>query len=339
MIVQENVSLKNYNTFGIDVNARYFASVSSVDQLRELLGDKTYSNPFVIGGGSNMLLTKDIDRLVIHLNFRGIEVINDSYATNEILLKVAGGENWHELVLYTVENNFGGIENLSLIPGNVGTSPVQNIGAYGVELKDTFYECEAIHRERLEKRIFSLGDCAFGYRDSVFKNELKDQYIITSVTFRLTKRHHNINIAYGAISDTLLEKNISTPTIQDISNAVIEIRQSKLPDPKKIGNSGSFFKNPVITQKRFTELRKDFSEIPFYPIGDKKIKVPAGWLIEQAGFKGKRFGDAGVHDKQALVLVNYGEATGQEVWNLALEIQNTVEKMFGIKIVAEVNVI
>ena len=339
MTVQENVSLKAYNTFGIDVNARFFASVSSVQQLQELLGDARYPNPFVIGGGSNMLLTQDVNRLVIHLDIKGISLIDDSFSKNEVLLKVAGGENWHEFVLYCVAHNLGGVENLSLIPGNVGTSPVQNIGAYGVELKDTFYECEAVHRDTQEMRVFTLEDCAFGYRDSVFKNELKDAYVITSVTFKLTKSNHNINTDYGAIFDTLKAKEITAPTLKDVSDAVIAIRQSKLPDPKKIGNSGSFFKNPVISQAQFTQLRKVHTEIPFYPIGNEQIKVPAGWLIEQAGFKGKRFGDAGIHDRQALVLVNHGNATGQEVWAVAMKVQAAVEEKFGIKIVPEVNVI
>lgn len=338
-MIQENVSLKDYNTFGIDVNARFFASVSSMAQLKALLGDPAYPDPFIIGGGSNMLLTKPIDRLVIHLDLKGIEVVEESFLNNEVLVKVAGGENWHTFVLYCVAKNLGGVENLSLIPGNVGTAPIQNIGAYGVELKDTFYECEAVHRQSQEVRIFSLQECAFGYRDSVFKNELKDQYIITSVTFRLTTKDHQFRTEYGAIFDTLKAKEIVTPTLKDISEAVITIRQSKLPDPKKIGNSGSFFKNPVISQAEFTALRKTHTEIPFYPVGNEQIKVPAGWLIEQAGFKGKRYGDAGVHDKQALVLVNHGNATGAEIWSLAMNIQASVLGKFGIKIVPEVNVI
>ena len=339
MQVLENVSLKKYNTFGIDVNARFFASVSSIKELKDLFAHEAYPNPFVIGGGSNMLLTKDVNKLVIHCDLKGITIVNDTFSDNEILLKVAAGENWHEFVLYCVNHDFGGVENLSLIPGNVGTSPIQNIGAYGVELKDTFNSCEAVHRVTQEERVFTLEDCAFGYRDSVFKNELKDQYVITSVTFKLTKKNHKLNTEYGAIYDTLKAKEIITPTLVDISNAVIAIRQSKLPDPKKIGNSGSFFKNPVISQAAFTALRKKHTEIPFYPIGDEQIKVPAGWLIEQAGFKGKRFGDAGVHDKQALVLVNHGNATGREVWGVAMKIQAAVHEMFGIKIVPEVNVI
>lgn len=339
MKIQEHFSLKDYNTFGIAVLARYFVSVSSVSELKEVLSLEEYRNPFIISGGSNMLLTKDIDRLVIHLDFKGMEIVDDSFSKEEILLKVAGGENWHEFVLYCVENNLGGVENLSLIPGNVGTSPIQNIGAYGVELKDVFHSCTALQRESLEETIFSLEDCAFGYRDSVFKNSLKDNYIITAVTFKLTKENHILHTEYGAIYDTLVERGIDIPTIKDVSDAVITIRQSKLPDPKEIGNSGSFFKNPVIPQEVFTRLRENFPKIPFYPVAEGKVKLPAGWLIEQAGFKGKRFGDAGVHDKQALVLVNHGNATGAEIWNLALKIQRTVEETFGLRIEPEVNVI
>lgn len=338
-MIQENVSLKAYNTFNIDVNARFFASVSSIDQLKTVLADPAHPDPFIIGGGSNILLTKSIDRLVIHLDLKGIDVVHNSFSSNEVLVKVAGGENWHSFVVHCVVNKLGGVENLSLIPGNVGTSPIQNIGAYGVELKDTFYECDAVHRKTQETKTFILEDCAFGYRDSIFKNELKDQYVITSVTFKLTTKNHQLRTEYGAIYDTLKARGIQTPTLKDISDAVIAIRQSKLPDPKKIGNSGSFFKNPIISQEEFTELRKTHVEIPYYPIGNKHIKVPAGWLIEQAGFKGKRYGDAGVHDKQALVLVNYNNATGAQIWALAMKIQASVLEKFGIKIVPEVNII
>ncbi len=339
MQVQENVSLKKYNTFGIDAKARFFASVTSVDELLVLLKDKKYPDPFILGGGSNMLLTKNIDRLVIHLHNKGMKMIDDNFSNTEILLKVAGGENWHEFVLFCVNNNYGGVENLSLIPGNVGTSPIQNIGAYGVELKDTFYECTAVHRKTFEEKIFSLEDCNFGYRDSVFKNEIKDQYIITSVTFRLTKKNHTLRTDYGAIGDTLKSREITSPTLKEVSNAVIEIRKSKLPDPNKIGNSGSFFKNPIISQVEFTALRKLHTDIPYYPIGSDLIKVPAGWLIEQSGFKGKRYGDAGVHDRQALVLVNYGDATGNEIWNVAMKVKHGVKQKFGITIEPEVNIL
>lgn len=334
----KGVSLQQFNTFGIAVNAAAFVSVTSVEQLQEIVKDGESQDYFVLGGGSNMLLTKDIDKTVVHVAIKGFKKLPLENTHNEVLLKVAGGENWHDFVCYAIKNNLGGVENLSLIPGNVGTAPIQNIGAYGVELKDVFHSCEAVSRQDGSLRTFSLEDCEFGYRDSIFKGALKDRFIITSVTFKLTSKDHNINTAYGAISDTLVAKGISNPTIKEVSDAVIEIRQSKLPDPKEIGNSGSFFKNPTINQAAFTALRKQFPEVPYYPVASDVIKVPAGWLIEQAGFKGKRFGDAGVHDKQALVLVNHGNATGEEIWALAMKIQKAVKEMFGLEIVPEVNV-
>ncbi len=336
--MRQKVSLQPYNTFGIDVNAFQFQSVTSIEDVQELLRETPEENVFVLGGGSNMLLTKDIEKTVMHIALKGYEVVDANFEENELLLKVAGGENWHDFILYCIERNYGGVENLSLIPGNVGTSPIQNIGAYGVELKDVFYSCQAVSRRTGELKVFTLEDCGFGYRDSVFKNELKDQFIITSVTFRLTKKDHKINTDYGAIYDTLKAKGITEPTIKDVSDAVIAIRQSKLPDPKKLGNSGSFFKNPTINQATFTALRSKFPDVPYYPVGSDSIKVPAGWLIEKAGFKGRRYGDAGVHDKQALVLVNHGNASGQEIWSLALRIQNKVQDLFGLKIIPEVNV-
>ena len=338
MSEQKKVSLKEYNTFGIDVQAVAISSVTSVADLQRIIQEKDPSELFVIGGGSNMLLTKDIDKHVVHIHMKGYTVVDLPCGENEILLNVAGGENWHDFVLYCIDKGYGGVENLSLIPGNVGTAPIQNIGAYGVELKDVFYECEAVSRANGEIKTFSLEDCAFGYRDSVFKTLLKDQYVITSVTFRLTTKEHKVKTAYGAIADTLKAQGIVAPTIKDVSDAVIKIRQAKLPDPKKIGNSGSFFKNPVISQATFSALRKQYPEIPYYPVGSDQIKVPAGWLIEQAGFKGKRFGDAGVHDKQALVLVNHGNASGSEIWNLALKVQDAVKEKFGLTITPEVNV-
>ncbi len=334
--MKTGISLQAYNTFGIAVKAAGFVSVTQVSQLQELLGKE--QDFFILGGGSNMLLTQDINQTVLHIALKGFQLVEGPVGANELLLQVAGGENWHDFVLYCVANNLGGVENLSLIPGNVGTAPIQNIGAYGVELKDVFHSCEAVSREDGSLRSFNLEECKFGYRDSIFKGELKDKYIITSVTFKLSKDSHKVNTAYGAIADTLKAKKITTPTITDVSDAVIEIRQSKLPDPKQIGNSGSFFKNPTINQARFTELRKQFPDIPFYPVATDKIKVPAGWLIEKAGFKGKRFGDAGVHDKQALVLVNHGKATGAEIWELAIRIQKKVKEIFKLEIVPEVNV-
>lgn len=284
-----------------------------------------------------MLLTRDIDALVMHINLKGIRVVEEDAET--ITLKVMAGENWHDLVLWTLERGYGGLENLSLIPGNTGTAPIQNIGAYGVELKDVFVACEAMDIKNQELVAFSKEACKFGYRDSIFKNEAKGKYIITSVKFRLTKEGHQLNTLYGAIEDELRAMDIVTPTIKDVSNAVISIRSKKLPDPKKIGNSGSFFKNPVISKKTFEKFLKDYPNAPFYDLGNKEYKIPAGWLIEQCGLKGKRLGDAGVHDRQALVLVNHGNATGEEILRLSEKIQEAVKAKFGILLSAEVNII
>jgi UDP-N-acetylmuramate dehydrogenase len=336
MQVVTQQSLKNYNTFGIDVLAKKFISVQSVYELKQVLSQHPQEPIFLLGGGSNMLLTQAVDSLVIHLDIKGISVVSENEET--VHLKVMAGENWHEFVQYCIENNFGGIENLSLIPGNTGTAPIQNIGAYGVELKDTFVCCEALHTKTQQLRTFNKTECKFDYRNSVFKNELKGDYIITSVTFQLTKKNHILHTGYGAIKEQLALKNVENPTIKDVSEAVIAIRQSKLPDPAKLGNSGSFFKNPVISAEEFQQFRTDNPEAPFYEISPTQFKIPAGWLIENAGFKGKRFGDAGVHKNQALVLVNHGNATGAEIWELALKIQKKVKAQFNIYIEPEVNV-
>ncbi len=336
MKIEIDYSLKNYNTFGIDVKAAKFIEVCTIEQLVDVL--KTFPEPkFLLGGGSNMLLTKNIDALVIHLNLKGkhIEKQDDSFAW----VRAEAGENWHEFVLFCIENNLGGIENMSLIPGNVGTTPVQNIGAYGTEIKDSFVSCEAINLETFELEEFSNSDCNFGYRESIFKHEKKDKYIITSVLFKLTKKNHQINIDYGDITKQLAENHVTNPTIKDVSNAVIAIRKSKLPDPKELGNSGSFFKNPIISKQQFDTIYIKFPQMPHYHLANNMVKVPAGWLIEQAGFKGKRFGDAGIHKNQALVLVNYGNATGSEILAVARDIQNTVLEKYGIAIEAEVNII
>ena len=333
MKIQQNISLKQYNTFGIDTTAKRFVSVNSLNELTEVLNIE--KDIFLLGGGSNMLLTSNITKLVVHLNLKGV-IVNDT-EKDVVYVTAEAGENWHEFVLWCISQNYGGLENLSLIPGNVGTSPIQNIGAYGVEIKDTFHQLEALEIKTGNTKIFKNKACNFGYRNSIFKNELKDKYIIVNVTFKLTKNNHKTTTSYGAIS-TLLEK-IKSPTIKDISNAVIAIRQSKLPDPKEIGNSGSFFKNPVITTNLFKLLKKNYPEIPHYIVSNNEVKIPAGWLIEQCGFKGKRFGDAGVHTKQALVLVNYGEATGQEIFNLAKKIQQKVKDTFNINLDIEVNII
>lgn len=337
MELHENFSLKNFNTFGIEAKAKKFVAVHSIADLRSILEQYPNEEKFILGGGSNMLLTKDIDALVIHIDLKGKKIIKED--DNYVWVESQAGENWHEFVLWTIDQNFGGLENMSLIPGNVGTTPVQNIGAYGTEIKDTFVSCEAMKISNQEMKTFSKEDCHFGYRESVFKNEVKNQYIITSVVFKLTKQNHKINISYGDIALQLSNKNIQNPTLKDVSNAVIAIRQSKLPDPKELGNSGSFFKNPIILKTDFEKIHQKFPEMKYYEVSDTEVKVPAGWLIEQAGFKGKRFGDAGIHKNQALVLVNYGNATGQEILDVAKTIQASILETFGITIEAEVNII
>lgn len=337
MNILENISLKPYNTFGIDVTAKSFVEISTLLQLQKVLQLSAFTNRFIISGGSNMLLTKDIDSLVILINLKGISIVDES--DDEVIIKAMAGENWHELVLWAIEKGYGGIENLSLIPGNTGTAPIQNIGAYGVELKDVFVACEAMNIETHELEEFSKEACQFGYRDSIFKNAAKGKHIITSVLLRLTKRNHKLLTFYGAIENELQKSGVIHPTIKNISDVVVAIRKSKLPDPKEIGNSGSFFKNPIISRKTFKRFQKKNPQAPYYELENGQFKVPAGWLIEQCGFKGKRFGDAGVHEKQALVLVNYGNATGEEIWNLALKIQSEVKDKFQITIEPEVNII
>ncbi|WKW47632.1 UDP-N-acetylmuramate dehydrogenase [Myroides sp. JBRI-B21084] len=336
--MQHNQSLKNYNTFGINAQATAFVTITSVNQLKNVITTNNNKLPlFILSGGSNMLLTKNIDALVLHIDTKGVEIINED--DHFVWIEAQAGEVWHEFVLQTIDRNLGGLENLSLIPGKVGSSPIQNIGAYGVEIKDTMHSLTALNLETLETETFLNTNCEFGYRESVFKSKLKDKYIITSVTFKLKKAPHELHTTYGAIQQELDFKGITTPTIKDVSNAVIAIRQSKLPDPKEIGNSGSFFKNPVISIDLYEQLIKKNANIPHYPVNNLQVKVPAGWLIEQAGLKGYRKGDAGVHTKQALVLVNYGNATGQELINLAKYVQETVFNKFGIEITPEVNII
>jgi UDP-N-acetylmuramate dehydrogenase len=337
MEIQNNISLKKYNTFGIEAKAKQFIPVHSTDELKVVLEENKAQKKFILGGGSNMLLTKDIDALVIHIDLKGKKIIKEN--EDFVWVESQAGENWHEFVLWTIDQNFGGLENMSLIPGNVGTTPVQNIGAYGTEIKDTFVSCKAMTIENQEMKTFIKEDCHFGYRESVFKNEAKNQYVITSVVFKLTKHNHKINISYGDITAELAKNSITNPSLKDVSNAVIAIRQSKLPDPKELGNSGSFFKNPILLKSDFKKIHQQFPEMKYFDISDTEVKVPAGWLIEQAGFKGKRFGDAGIHKNQALVLVNYGNATGQEILNVSKNIQETIFKTFGIHIEAEVNVI
>ena len=333
MKIQQNISLKQYNTFGINAIAKRFVTVNSLKDLTAIIALE--KDVFLLGGGSNMLLTSDIEKLVLHLNLKGI-IVNDT-EKDSVFVTAEAGEDWHQFVLWCVSQNYGGLENLSLIPGNVGTSPIQNIGAYGVEIKDTFQQLEAVEVATGNIKTFSKEECNFGYRNSIFKNELKEKYIIVSVTFKLTKTNHILNTSYGAIN-TFLEE-VRNPSIKDVSDAIIAIRESKLPNPKEIGNSGSFFKNPVISKGKFILLKEKYPEVPHYIVSENSIKIPAGWLIEQSGFKGKRYGDAGVHTKQALVLVNYNNATGKEIFELAQKIQKKIKTMFNINLDIEVNII
>ena len=347
MQVQENISLKGCNTFGIDAMARYYGVFQSASTLNELVTQVpamagTKLQTLVLGGGSNILFTKNFDGLVMKNQVKGIEKIQED--ADYIYVKAGAGENWHALVLHCIKNNWGGLENLSLIPGCVGASPMQNIGAYGVEVKDVFHQLTAFHLQEKCNYTFSQKDCAFGYRDSIFKNKYKDQFAILSVCFRLNKKPV-FNTSYGAIEQEIEKMGVKELSIGAISKAVINIRSSKLPDPKEIGNAGSFFKNPLITKERFLSLRDQYPEIPGYENADGSVKLAAGWLIERCGptynasWKGYRVGDAGVHSKQALVLVNYGSATGQEVYELSENIVQTVQEKFGIALEREVNIL
>ncbi|RZJ42013.1 MAG: UDP-N-acetylmuramate dehydrogenase, partial [Chryseobacterium sp.] len=335
--MQENFSLKAYNTFGVDAKAKYFTEVHSVEELtKSLKPSNSQTLPLLfLGGGSNVLFTQDFNGIVIQLDLKGIS--EEIISNNEVLVTAKAGENWHEFVLFCLNKNYGGLENLSLIPGNVGTSPMQNIGAYGTEIKDIFASCKVLNLETLEVEEFDLKKCRFGYRDSIFKQEGKGKYVILDVTFKLTKENHLIKTEYGAIQSELENLNIQNPTIQDISKAVINIRQSKLPDPKVIGNAGSFFKNPTIPLAQFEDLKKRFENIQGYPNGDF-VKVPAGWLIEQCGWKGKQIGNVASHQLQSLVIINAtGNATGKEIFDFSTMIIDSVKEKFGIELEREVN--
>jgi len=335
-VIEKNISLKPLNTFGMHVVAKEFASIKSKQDLAKIL-NTNLSNLLVLGGGSNILLTKDVNALVLHINIKGIEIV--SVYENNVRVRVAAGENWHEFVSWCLGKNYGGIENLSLIPGNVGTAPIQNIGAYGVELKDVFISCEAMNIQTQELRTFNKEECDFGYRNSIFKEELKGQYIITSVIFELSSLQHVIKKKYGDIESELKNNGIENPTIQDISKAVISIRNSKLPNPKVLGNSGSFFKNPMISCVQFQLIKNKFPKIPHYKVSETTVKIPAGWLIETVGFKGKTFKNYGVHNKQALVLVNYGNASGKDILELSKKIQEAILIVFDIVLEIEVNIL
>jgi UDP-N-acetylmuramate dehydrogenase len=337
--IDEHVGLKSYNTFGIDATARYFCQITSEDQFKSLLQTDLYKNEkvLILGGGSNILFTKDFDGLVVKTDIKGIHIVDENDET--VSIKAMSGEIWHELVVHCVNHQWGGIQNLSLIPGTTGAAPIQNIGAYGVEVKEVVKEVTGIDRINGDEKTFQNNECAFGYRESIFKHQLKEKFFISSVTLSLTKKNHIINTNYGAIKDTLKEMNIIEPTLKSISDAVIHIRKSKLPDPTHVGNAGSFFKNPTISLLHYQSLQKLYINIPGYHSVNQEVKVPAGWLIEQCGWKGKRLNDIGVHAQQALVLVNYGNGNGKEIFQLAMNIISSVKEKFNIILSPEVNII
>jgi UDP-N-acetylmuramate dehydrogenase len=346
MQIHENLSLKQYNTFGIDVKAKYFADFSSASQLQEILMYMHQLAPrinkLILGGGSNLLFTADVNALLLKNGVPGINVAkqNDEF----VFVKVGAGVNWHSLVQYCVQQGWGGVENLSLIPGNAGASPMQNIGAYGVEIKDVFEELEAYHLNDKTIVKFSAADCAFGYRESVFKHKYKGQFVIVSVTYKLRK-NPLFNTSYGAINQELEKMGVKELSVAAISQAVINIRSSKLPDPKVIGNAGSFFKNPSVSKEQYDQLKNEFPSLVAFTNPDGTMKLAAGWLIEQCGpqdsvsWKGYRKGDAGCHTKQALVLVNYGTATGKEIYDLSEDILESVKQKFGVELEREVNIL
>lgn len=336
MEILHNYSLKFYNTFGINVYAENFIQVNNLDELREALANLNNKPVFILGGGSNVLFTKNISGFTIKMNIPGIEVVKED--EEFYYINANAGENWHQFVMYCVDNNYGGLENLSFIPGQVGAGPMQNIGAYGVELQDVFVSLKALNIVTGEVHIFSKSDCEFGYRQSVFKTKAKGNYVILSVMFRLTKKPV-FNTSYGVIEQELEKMGVNELSIKAISQAVINIRRSKLPDPAEIGNAGSFFKNPVVSQSQFEILKNAYPSIPNYPQENGEIKLAAGWLIEQAGWKGKTIGNFGVHKNQALVLVNYGGASGQEIYELSETIMQDIFKKYGVTLEREVNIL
>jgi UDP-N-acetylmuramate dehydrogenase len=331
-------SLKKYNTFGIDVSADEIIKIRSEEDIRKWHEQNPDKNFLILGEGSNVLFINDFNGTILLNEIKGKKIITED--ENKLLLHVKGGEKWHDLVLWAVDNNYGGIENLALIPGKTGTAPIQNIGAYGREVKDVIDKVHAYDFKNKQYVSFDNKECQFGYRDSIFKKpENKNRYFITSIDLILTKKDHQLNTSYGAIQEIFKKKGIENPQIKDVAQAVIEIRQSKLPDPKKVGNAGSFFKNPIINNQQFETIQQQYPDIPFYKLSENKIKIPAGWLIEKAGFKGRSFGNTGVHDKQALVLINRGNAQGEEVKKLADKIIAKVKQDFGISLIPEVNFI
>lgn len=336
---EENVSLLPYNTFGIQARARLFTVVKSMAEVQTLVQAGTFKNEplLILGGGSNLLLTQDFDGVVVKNEIRGIQIVNED--ADQVVVEVGSGEVWHDFVMRSVENGWGGLENLSLIPGTMGAAPMQNIGAYGVEVKKNILKVTAIDLATGAVEFFDNAACRFGYRESIFKHELKGKYFISSVTLILTRRNHQFNTSYGVIGEILKKNGIEHPSLKAISDAVVSIRQSKLPDPKVIGNAGSFFKNPTVPPEKLESLRKTYMQIPSYPEENGYYKIPAAWLIEQSGWKGKRIDNIGVHEHQALVLVNYGGGEGRSIWQLAMNIQASVSAKFDITLQPEVNVI
>lgn len=338
LAITENKNLKSYNTFGIEAFSPFFVEINSIEDFVELLKTDVYlKNPkLIIGGGSNILFTQNFNGIVIKNNLKGITVVFED--DNEVIVKAAAGENWHEFVIWSITRNYYGLENLSLIPGCIGASPMQNIGAYGVEIKDLFHELEAVNIVTGETKIFNKSDCEFGYRESVFKTKFKNQYLIASVSYKLSK-HANLKTTYGAINSELEAMHINNPTAKDVSNAVISIRQSKLPDPKITGNAGSFFKNPEISKEKHKELKNSFNDLVSYPLPDGRFKLAAGWLIEQCGLKGVEINGAAVHTEQALVLINKNNCKGKDVFELSSYVLQKVFDKFGVTLEREVNII
>ena len=336
-MIESDVSLKNFNTFGIDVSSKLFSQAENEDHVRNVIQSTEFmrNSSLILGGGSNLLFTKNFDGIVLRNHIQGIEVIEET--KEYVLVKVGGGVVWHDFVLHCIKKGWHGVENLSLIPGNVGASPMQNIGAYGVEIKEVFYELEAIHLQTGEIHYFNNSACEFGYRESVFKNKLKGQYLISRVIYKLSKKG-NYTISYGAIEKQLESMGVQELSAKSISDAVIAIRQSKLPDPKKIGNSGSFFKNPIVDKSTYHMVKSNFPDVVAYSAGKGFMKLAAGWLIEKAGWKGKTFDNYGVHKHQALVLVNYGGASGKEIYDLSAEILDSIKEKFGVQLEREVNI-
>ncbi len=335
MTILENHSLKQLNSFGVEASAAYFIAVKSIEDLIRAV-QLPIEPKLILGGGSNILFAHHFDGLIIHNEIVGISTIHKS--SDRATVRVGGGVIWHDLVEWSLAHDLGGLENLSLIPGTAGAAPVQNIGAYGVEFEEVFKCLQAVELGTGVQRVFHKEDCDFGYRNSIFKGTLKGQFAIAEIDIELTHRDHTLNTAYGSIREELASIN-GDPTIQDVSNAVISIRRSKLPDPSIIGNAGSFFKNPVISEARFNQLIQDYPDMPSYLVDENQVKIPAAWLIEKCGWKGYRKGDAGIYDKHALVLVNHGAAGGDDLHELALAVQASVAKIFSIELIPEVRIL